>query len=604
MLVPLPVPHKETARKAALDLPRRHLVLICVALLLAVAAAGSLVYLRTRSGDSPDPKAAAAQAAAALRGQDAASLKVTFFDQTGLDVTGDLTVTAGGTAQGTLTDAGGGKAEFRAARDDTAIRGDEAWWARRDAARVGALKGLWVRPEGLAFPIETPALQPESLAGMVDWVRNDGTAASDVTSVAGQPVVGLRRGGWTFLFSRAEPHRLVWFGGAVQDRAPIAPLQPGTAARYRSSQMAPPTPPYVSALVDPAPADARIADFPDDAVVEEKATVKRPAFDVTVNATTCRTTTCTWSVTVTNTGSAAGTASVVASVSPGMPETRVISLGTMQPGAIRSTATMSFRNPAPTNRDVSADYRAEVFAKELHGPNLKLIRRLQESGVVVGRSETLTGLDPSQLPTALLVLDAMRAAPHFDAGKAVDAMENAVTYGALPELGELVRSGRLENPEILYPKLQNLIFEYDTGAPGTPFHEKLGSRRQLQIAAGILLEDPAAKVTLDGAADVLVHTGQNTTSAIQTRSVSSDSVTTNLRGALKELARDAPPGSTRVVWLHLEAPSGPAHAAGRDYFDAALKKAGSDLCKKADEVVVVNQSGVQRWTRQQFPGCD
>ncbi|BCJ41075.1 hypothetical protein GCM10010168_46270 [Actinoplanes ianthinogenes] len=580
-------------------------------MLVVLAAAGGLVYLQTRSDSSPDPKAAAAQAATALRGQDATSLKVSFFDQTGLDVTGDLTVTAGGTAQGTLTDAGGGKADFRAARADTAVRGDKAWWARRDAARVAALQGVWVRPKGLAFPVETAALQPDSLAGMIDWVRSGGTAATDVRTVAGQPVVGLRRGGWTFLFSSAEPHRLVWFGGAVQDRAPIAPLQPGKPINYRSSQLTPPTPPYVSALVNPPPENAEVADFPDAAVVEENATAKRPAFEVEVNATTCRTTTCTWSVTVTNTGTAAGKASVVASVSPGMTQTQVTSLGTLQPGAIATTATMSFRNPAPTNQDVSADYRAEVFTEQLHGPNLKVMRRLQEDGVVVGRSELLSGLDPSQLPTVLLALDAMRKAPHFDADKAVQAMEDTVTYGGLPEVGELIGSGRLENPEILYPKLQNLIFEYDTGAPGTPVHEKLGSRRQLQIAAAMLRQDPQARVALDGTevvdgkkyrADVLVHSGRQTV-AIQTKSVSSDSVSTNLQSAVKELQQGAPPGSSRAVWLYLEAPAGYPHAAARDYFDATFRKAGSDLCKRVDEVVVVNQSGVQRWTKQQLPGC-
>ncbi|GAA4588422.1 hypothetical protein BJY16_008560 [Actinoplanes octamycinicus] len=599
-------------REAAPDAPRRAFLWIGIALLLALAAGGGLVYLRTRPAGSPSAMDAAAQAATALRGQKAASLKVSFFDQTGVDVTGDLTVTAGGTAHGTLTDAGGGKADYLASGEDTAVRGDEAWWARRDAARVGALKGLWVRPEALAFPIEAAALEPDSLAGMIDWVRNDGASAPDVTSVAGQPVVGLRRDGWTFLFTRAAPHRLLWFGGATQERAPIAPLQPGNAFTYQSSDMAPPTPPYVSVLVNPPPGDAKATPFPGDTVAEDKTAVKRPKFDVVVNASTCRTATCTWSVTVTNKGNASGEASVIASVSPGMPQTEVRSLGIVQPGASATTATMSFPNPAPTNQDVSADYRAEVFSKELHGSNLKVMRRLQEDGIVVGRSELLSGLDPSQMPTALLALDGMRKAARFDPDKAVQAMENAVTYRALPEVGELVRSGRLENPEILYTKLPNLIFEYDTGAPGTPVHEKLGSRRQLQIAAGMLRQDPAARVALDGVevldgkkyrADVLVHAPGKPPSAIQAKSVSSDSVAANVRSALAELQKSAPPNSARVVWLHLEAPAGYPHAAGRDYFDAVFDDVGSDLCKKADEVVVVNQAGLQRWTKQQLPGC-
>jgi hypothetical protein len=571
-------------------------------LLLALAAAGGLFYLRTRPADAPSPKAAAAQAATTLRAQKATSVKVSFFDQTGWDVTGDLKVVPGGSAQGTLTDSGGGKADFLASGDDTAVRGDKAWWARRDAARVGELQGVWVRPEALAFPIEGIELQPDSLAGMIDWARHDGVAAPDVTSVAGKSAVGLRRDGWTFLFSRDEPHRLLWFGGALQDGSPTAPLQPGNGFNHQTSGVAATTPPYVSVLVNPEPEDTTVAAFPEDTVAENEVAVKRPAFDVTVNASTCRTVTCTWSVTVRNTGTAAAEASVIASVSPGMPDTQVTSIGTIQPGASATTAKMSFPNPAPTNKDVSADYRAEVFTKDLHGANLKLMRRLQEKGIVVGRSKILSGLDPSQIPAVLFTLDAMRRADHFNPDKAVTAMENAVTVGALPEIGELVVSGRLENPEILYEKLPNLIFEYDTGAPGTPVHDKLGYRRQLQVAADALRQDPAARVTLDdGKVNVLVRTSQKTL-AIQTRSVSSDSLDANLKSALTDL-QSAPKNSVRVVWIHLEAPAGYPHAAGHDYFDNAFKEFGADLCRKADEVVVVNQAGVQRWTKQQLPDC-
>ncbi|GIE91325.1 hypothetical protein [Actinoplanes regularis] len=564
-------------------------------MLLALTATGGLVRLQTGPQAAPDPEVAAAQAARALSGQKVTSLKISFFDQAGLDVTGDLTVTAGGTTTGKLADSGGGSAEYLASGGDTAVRGDQDWWARRDPARVGALQAHWVRPKDYAFPLENDALTPKALASMIEWVRDGGTPATGTVSVAGRAVVGMRRDGWTVLFSREKPYRLVWFGGPLQDGTPLT----------QTDSSAPQTPPYVSALVDPSPGDAPKAVFPADAREEDKVAANLPAFDVTVNATTCRSVTCSWSVTVTNTGTAAGDASVIASVSPGMPKTQVKALGKLSPGQTVTTPKMSFPNPAATNKDVAADYRAQIYCPELHGSALNLMRRLQEKGLVPGRSRILGRLDSSQTSAMLFTLDAMGKVPRFDADKAIDAMENAVTLGVLPEVGELIRSRRLENPAILYTKLPNPIFEYDTGTPGTPVNGKTGYRRQLQVAAGVLREDPDATVKLDSkGVDILVHTSGQRTYAIQVKSVSSDSVTANLQNALKELEAHAPSGSTRVALLHVDAAAGFAHAAGRDYFDGRMRALSAELClRSADEVVVVNQTGVERWNYEQLPGC-
>ncbi len=366
-----------------------------------------------------------------------------------------------------------------------------------------------------------------------------------------------------------------------------------------------PTPPYVSVSVDPAPNDIRKVDFPKGVLDEKKTAARLPAFEVTVNATTCRTVNCSWTVTVKNVGTAAGDASVIASVTPGMTTTKVEKLGKIQPGGTATTAQMSFPNPAPTNRNVSADYRAQVYAPELYGENLKLMRQLQEKGLVPGRSQILSRLDPSQTAAMLFTLDAMAEAPKFDPDKALDATENAIDLGVLPELGELVRSRRVENPSVLYTKLQDIIFEYDTGVPGTPVKDKTGNRRQLQIAATVLRDDPDATVKLDAdGIDLLVHSTQRKLIAIQTKSVSSDSFSANLKSALRELADHAPSGSTRVVELYLDAPAGYTHAAGRDHFDQQLESLKSEICPGgADEIVVVNQNGTQRWTQKQISGC-
>ncbi|MFI1995447.1 hypothetical protein [Actinoplanes sp. NPDC020271] len=562
---------------------------------LALAAGAGLVYLRGHDNTSAKPSSIAAQAATALLGQEASAVKVTYFDQNRWDVTGDLTIAKGGDATGTLTDAGsGGRAEYLASGENATVRGDQAWWARRDPARTAVLQANWVRPDSFAFPMNSADLAPESLAGLIDWVRDGGKATTDVTSVAGEPVTGMRRNDWTMLFTSEKPYRLVWLGGPLREDSPLHALAPSNG----------PTPPYFSAQVNPPPDEAKTVELPKDALAE-KTDAKLPAFDVTVNADTCRTVNCSWTVTVKNVGTAPGDASVIASVSPGMTTTEVESVGELQPGQTVTTPAMSFPNPAPTNKNVSADYRAQVYTPQLHGDHLKLMRELQEKGLVPGRSQILSRLDPSQVPAMLFTLDAMTGNSAFDPDKAIEATENAVSQGLLPEIGELVTSRRVDNPAVLYTELQNPIFEYDTGVPGTPVTEKTGCRRQLQIAADVLHADPDATVTLDSnGIDLLVHSKDPKLTAIPIRSVSSDSIAANVKSALADLAGHAPADSRRIVELYIDAPAGYPQTAGRDYFDAEFKALARSICPDgADEIVVVNQNGPQRWNHDQITGC-
>ncbi|WP_203823573.1 hypothetical protein [Actinoplanes palleronii] len=590
---PAAAPVVPEEKRAAERSPRGAGLLIGVALALALAATLGLFYLQTRPATTPDSAAAAAQAATALRDRDTASLEVSFFDQAGVDVTGDLTVTKDGFAIGTLTDAGGGKADYHASGDTIAVRGDSAWWSRRDPARTGIVTDLWVRPDEPPFPVDDSKLAPAALAGMLDWMGDGGTPVTDAETVAGTSVVGLRRNGWTAMVSSAEPHRLVWFGGPMQDGTPL-----GTPLGLESRPLV--TPSYVSVLVNPTPENARQPRTPQESVPIGKVPAKRPAFDTTVRATTCRTVTCTWSVTVRNTGTAAGDASVIASVAPGMTQTQVKNLGSIAPGKSATTPAMSFPNPAPTNKNVTADYQAQVFNRELHGSTLGLMRRLQENGIVPGRSKVLGALGPAPTETVLFALDAMRRARGFDAAKAIAAMEDVVTAGALPEVGELVRSTRLTNPEILYTKLPDLIFEYDTGTPATPVNEQIGHRRELQIAAGMLREDPAAKLTIGSDSGLVVRSGPRT-STVQLRSVSGDAVSANLESALKDLEKAT---GTRTVLLYVDPSAGYTYVAARDHFDSYVKPVWcSGNGNRADEVVVTNQTGTQRWAKKDFPGC-
>src|SRR5690606_10446512 len=106
----------------------------------------------------------------------------------------------------------------------------------------------------------------------------------------------------------------------------------------------------------------------------------QPSFEATIDASYCDTPTCTWSVSVTNTGTAAGEAVVEVSATPGMsPQTH--DLGVIEPGSSASTPTLSMANPAPTpapgqTTSVTVDYAAVVYSRELHGPDEDQYRRV------------------------------------------------------------------------------------------------------------------------------------------------------------------------------------------------------------------------------------
>lgn len=109
--------------------------------------------------------------------------------------------------------------------------------------------------------------------------------------------------------------------------------------------------------------------------------------------------------------------------------------------------------------------------------------------------------------------------------------------------------------------------------------------------------------------------------AIQIKTVSSDRLASNLKTALKQLngrsgidpaigaPESAPPGSTRVALIYLEPAAWSMHAMGRADLEWVLgRRSRNEVLKdwcfngkaQADEVVIVNQAGTHRWTRDQM----
>lgn len=237
------------------------------------------------------------------------------------------------------------------------------------------------------------------------------------------------------------------------------------------------------------------------------------------------------------------------------------------------------------------------------------------------------------MASLLKALDQMSRKPGFDAAKVMRAAENAVHVGALPEVRAMMESGRLENPEILSEKLRNLTYEFDPD-PAAPKPEpgRIGYRREVQVAAETLRRDPEARVILDGVetvngkkytVDVLIKTvedGAPKTIAVQAKSVSSVRLTANLAKALRQLngrggqsgktgvAEGAPPGSARVALIYLEPYAEVLHAMNRAGLGRRITRDRNDLLPEwcvdgipqADEVVMVNQTGTHRWTKEQF----
>lgn len=638
-----------------------------VAIVLGI---GGIALVRVTDGSPADVDvpAAAADVAAAVRAQPVTSVHVSFFDPQGMALDGRLTVTGDGMAAGTFADAVAGRAEFVAGDGVEAVRGDAAWWARRSPKQVSGLKDRWVEPDKHASPVDISVFGPAGLAGLVEHVRDGGAPTAETEPVDGQAVTGLERDGWTALFTRATPHTLVWVGGPMGRGSPVRPAVAADVAggfrpaalsgpgidRYAAEPFPVPTPPYLSISVSTPeenaeqktrqlslrvlpPISAAPADVATQAPPREAEMVpKAPAFEAKINARTCTGPTCSWSVTVTNTGEASGEAAVIMSVTPGMPP-RTVSVGQLRPGQSRTTPVQSFANPAPRipgrTTSVTGQFAADVYSPQVHGPDRAMVQRVRRKGLDPAGSTVLNGLDPAELASVIRALDVMSRSPEFSRSRVLRAAENAVQMGALPELRALVQSGRLENPEVLVEKLQNLTYEFDPDPDAEqPAKDQIGYRREIQIAADTLRRDPQARVTLDGVervdrrdytVDVLIKTvekGAPKTIAVQAKSVSSRKVPGHLNTALRQLngrsgvnlatgvAEAAPPGSVRVALLYLEPYSEVWHAADRAGLERRLSRVRNsilpDWCvdgtAQADEIVMVNQSGTHRWTKEQF----
>ncbi len=659
--------------------PDKRILFIAAGLALVCAIAATLVLaFRDKTG------AAAVDAAADRLGdQSAAAVEVDYFDPRGSFVSGSFTLDDDLDATGKITDPVSGTADFVAHSADAAIRADAAWWLRRDPGQAGVLGKRWISPGVDPFPLDViDTFTPDSLALLVGRIRERGTMTPPEDPFRGKAVIGMTWDGWTVLVTKKSPHRVLWLGGPITKSGPVRPVSwSGPPARPRSATptavnpsfryavnplagggadvrpaLAPfavPQPPYVSITVPDVPDDAAASvreavarvlpsaatpgsgPAPAEPPSESSVVPKAPRFETTANATDCFSPTCTWTVTVTNTGDAPGEVSVLATVSPGMP-TRTISIGTLKPGESRTTPPMTFTNPAPAvpgrNTRISISYTADTFSPTLTGASQATVRRLRTRGIQVPPSSNLTDLPGPQSAVTMKALDLLSSKPGFRPDQVLSGVENAVRNNAFPELQALVESGRLVNPQDLAEKLNNLTFEVDPDPDAPqPAKDKIGYRREVQVAAETLRLQPDARVVLDGIVvvegrkykvDLLVRpkSPSDQATAFQIKTVSSSQLVKRLRSSLRQLngknapdaktgvSEQAPPGSKRVALIFLEPPAGRRHSDDRSALEHHLRQNRNELLSdwcdgdavQADEVVIVNQAGRHRWTSRQL----
>ncbi|GAB3810467.1 hypothetical protein GCM10027605_48760 [Micromonospora zhanjiangensis] len=475
-------------------------------LVVGVAAA---VFVVRRISDSPS--VALRGAADRIRSAPAVRVGVAYRDAGGHIIIGQFTVTGDNLVSGTVTDPQGGRADLVARAGTSAVRGDADWWARRSPKQIRAITGQWVRPEpGVAFPFDIAALlNPTALARRIDALAGAAHRPDQNTEDATDDQIRtVVSGDWTALLDTSKDRKLRWLGGpldpslVIQPAAyhhndnhstdivpashsrPTTPGRPAPVVPARYDPIA--IPPYVAITPEPTGSDAAsttqtavakilpeaspgTASGPQPPGPVAQRTVKPgyATFDLEWTAQDCNTPTCTWTVTVTNTGTAPGTGVLYASATPGMP---LLTFPiTLPASGTFVTPPMTFPNPAPVikgkNTQITVSYSAWVHNSSF-GPDPALPQRLDDRGI---NPNTLTPIDPGYETSRLNLLDQMIGhLPKGDtslATPAINAVDTAIQAGMLPELKAIADSGRLENPADLVKKLKLVSSNTTRGAP-------------------------------------------------------------------------------------------------------------------------------------------
>ncbi|WP_406066181.1 DNA/RNA non-specific endonuclease [Streptomyces sp. NBC_01077] len=425
----------------------------------------------------------------------------------------NLTVTSTGKASGTLSKPVAGKATLAWSGDRLYLKGDSAFWAQQDPHFGHDLTsaGHWVAPQKRSgyymlnsFAVNAGTLTPASLAAQVRQVTSDPEAVrEDSATFKGRKAVSYTSQGWTVVLAAESPYSVLAIGGDPGHDSPVKSAVWHSARRagpvmepagYRTNAVPVAESDFSSyLLLEPKPATTEQAAavrattasavataVPPATSAEAVSKTMGPAFTITSSdAYLCTTNPCSYSYTVTNSGDQAGAATLYLSL-PRVPD-QPHPLGNLQP---KQSKTVSGTRPNiawGTGRTVHHTDYAWVYSTAEYGPDPKVGSRLHARNLRPGNLSFSTPLQP----TVAGLLDVMtkdRPTSDTEAGsKAFDAIEAANSQGELPDLGEILHSGRLENPQ----DLRDIL----------PTTEKTDNQRVLQEIALLLQTDPHAHVT-------------------------------------------------------------------------------------------------------------
>ncbi|MFR9793796.1 DNA/RNA non-specific endonuclease [Streptomyces sp. MB22_4] len=598
------------------------------------------------------PARQGASAAQALSALPAVNLSMVYAPAEHAPMTrANLTVNSAGQASGTLSEPVTGKSALAWSGDQLYLKGDSAFWAQQNPQFGHDLTstGHWVAPEKRSgyymldsFGVNAGSLTPASLATLVRKITSDPEAIrQDGATFQGRKAVSYTSQGWTVLLSDESPYSVLAIGGDPGGDSPVKSAtwhparrtgQAAEPADYRTNAVAAaddsdfssylllapkPATPEQTAAVRTTTASAVAAAVPPATSAEAVSKTMGPAFTITSNdAYLCTTNPCSYSVTVTNSGDQAGDATLYLNM-PQVP-TGPHPLGTLQP---KQSKTVSGTRPniAPPGKTVTFTDYAWVYSTAAYGPDPEVGSRLHARNL---RPDDLSFSTPLQ-PTVAGLLDVMtkdRPPSDTEAGsRATDAIETANDQGELPDLGKIVESGRLDNPQ----DLRDIL----------PTTEKTDNQRVLQQIALLLQTDPRAHVTWTAPAtagkatppaDYLYTTteeGRQAKRAVKAETVRSPAeLGSRARHGAAQLNGEQPdsgtaggqkarPGYERVLRLDLEASAGPLLdlATTQDLehtlsTDPQFQQLRDSLCEpdnagpRVDRLVIVNASGTHQWT--------
>ncbi|MGW2304476.1 DNA/RNA non-specific endonuclease [Streptomyces sp. NPDC001809] len=604
------------------------------------------------------PAQQGASAADALRALSAVNLSMVYAPTERLPMTrANLTVDSTGKASGTLSEPVVGKSALAWSGDQLYLKGDASFWAQQDPqyGRDVTSAGRWIKSEKRegyymldSFAVNVGSLTPASLATLVRQVTSDPEAVrEDGATLQGRTAVAYTSEGWTVVLAAESPYPVLAIGGVPSHDDPVKPAvwhpagRTGPAVKpagHRANAVADDDlfSSYLTLVPKPATteqvnsvrtttATAVATAVPPATSAEAVSKTMGPAFTTTSNTGGwCTTNPCSYSFTVTNSGDQAGEATLYLT----MPQVPTVPrpLGILKP---KQSKTVSGTRPNiawGTGRTVHHTDSAWVYSTAEYGPDPEIGSRLHARNLRPGDLSYSTPLQP----TVAGLLDAMtkdRPTSDTEAGdEASDALSAADRQGALPDLGKIVGSGRLNNPQDLRKIL--------------PTTDKVDNRRVLQQIAQLLQADPHAHVTWTAPpttgdttppADYLYTTteqGHQVKRAVKAETVRSPAeLGSKARLGSAQLNGEQPgsgtvrgqkvrPGYERALRLDLEPFAGPLlNLATTQDLEHSLSTSPQfqplrdSLCEpdgggpRVDRLIIVNGSGTHQWTNPSHLGA-